>query len=378
MENNILLENILNGNADAISQFTESLSTQGWCLVTLPDTIIATVGKTSQKYISFFTKTPQQAKLLHSEYLGTDKPAIIPTDGPVLGYYISPGHKEGLRFLTGDRMKSLWEPIDVEEEMNNLSKVLHQTLIQLIKVTTDSLFKKPFSELAQEDIPLISGENFAMVDIAYYTHENHVKQGDVVQSVAPHYDPGILSLNVLSNQPGLQFKDKHQNWVDVPVSNNIGVIWAGELADKITDGRIKPGWHRVLCHRSNPVRMSIWIEACSKQQDLESSMSLLENITTKEEKSAQFQSISTEKPNRKRKSWDELKDIPPMQSLIVQPGQKLSSVLWDLSREYGIPMTKMVTYWCPFCLQNVPSLKSHAKEKHKEKISFAPGATSEW
>jgi len=268
-------------------------------------------------------------------------------------------------------MKSWWKPVEVAPETEDLATVLHHLLIKLIKAVSSAVFVMPLTDLAKLDIPLLSPENFAMMDIAYYTHEHHVKQGDVVESVAAHYDPGILSFNVLSNQPGLQFQDHHQNWVDVPVSNNIGVIWAGEFAAKITEGRIKPGWHRVLCNRSNPVRMSIWIEACTKQQDLASSMQVLENITIKEEKPAQILSVRTGKVTKKKRKKSGSND--PVKSLTVRRGQTLSTALRQASRKYGVPMTKLITYYCPFCLENVHSLDKHAKENHLEAITFETG-----
>jgi len=259
-------------------------------------------------------------------------------------------------------------------------------------------------KLSKQDITLLNQgifQRFAMLDIAYYNHEDHMKRkgelmmmkegekmkeegemkkegGDeVVVSVAAHYDPGILSLNVLNSQKGLQFLDDNQNWVDIPVSDSVGIIWAGDLAQKITDGRVKPGWHRVMCHKSAPLRTSIWIEACTSQQDLSMTLPGLEKITL-------AQAIDTQSVKfpfiMKYKGWGGPdKDIPIFESITVYPGQSLATVLTNTARLFGIPVTKAISLdYCPFCLETHQYLVVHVRQKHKDKVVFAPGAKEDW
>ncbi|CAF3467980.1 unnamed protein product [Rotaria socialis] len=63
----------------------------------------------------------------------------------------------------------------------------------------------------------------------------------------PHYDPGLLSISILSTHEGLQLKNMTNNeWIDELLQPNIGVIWLGEAAYRTTQNRLKPGIHRVI------------------------------------------------------------------------------------------------------------------------------------
>jgi len=214
-------------------------------------------------------------------------------------------------------------------------------------------------------------EPFGMLDIANYTHEDYVSVfGGQTESVAAHYDPGILSINVLSSAKGLQFLNSDQVWVDIPSDKALGVIWAGEMAKIITKEKVKPGWHRVQCYAKFPQRMSIWIEACTQQQELEYSMKILEKITNENQNEVSLPSVK----QQYEFLLDGPKKIPPLDQLVVKKGQSLGALLADASKRYGIPMTKSITYYCPFCLSNVHSLVEHAKESHSNKLTFDEGA----
>jgi len=59
----------------------------------------------------------------------------------------------------------------------------------------------------------------------------------------------------------------------------------------------------------------------------------------------------------------------------VFPGEKLSDILRKASMKYGMPMTKSIRYYCPFCLEAVGSLVKHTEEKHKSMIKYVEGGT---
>jgi len=265
-------------------------------------------------------------------------------------------------------------------------------LKKLLFEMEDAVFDRV--NLRKQDITLLnynlpSSDNslfkrFAMLDVAYYNHEDHLKKkgeidkqgNEVVISVAAHYDPGILSLNVLNSEKGLQFLDENKNWVDIPVSPSVGVLWAGALAEKITKGKVKPGWHRVFCHKAAPVRMSIWIEACTSQQDLSMSIPSLEKITIG--KASEADSVKFPSIRKYNKEFQADEDIPKFETITVYPGQSLSVILSNASRLFGVPMTKsMPMDYCPFCLELSEDLVEHAKKVHKDKVVFAPGV-KEW
>jgi len=77
--------------------------------------------------------------------------------------------------------------------------------------------------------------------------------------VGAHIDPGLFVLALPQTGLGLQLRDEHGTWVDVPKGK--GVIWAGSAGV----GRyVKGGEHRVVSHAS--CRMAMWHEMCTYGQ----------------------------------------------------------------------------------------------------------------
>ncbi|CAF1074608.1 unnamed protein product [Adineta steineri] len=87
-----------------------------------------------------------------------------------------------------------------------------------------------------------------MLGIVSYFDTNRSVQpppsnGQIIDQVScvPHYDPGLFSISILSTHEGLQLKDMTNNEeIDGPLESNIGVIWLGEAASRITGNRLKP------------------------------------------------------------------------------------------------------------------------------------------
>ncbi|CAF3963192.1 unnamed protein product, partial [Rotaria sp. Silwood1] len=83
----------------------------------------------------------------------------------------------------------------------------------------------------------------------------------------PHYDPGLLSISILSTYEELQLKNVITNeWIDALLESNIEVIWLGEAASRITENRLKPGIHRVIYPKESKPRVTIWYELCPIEQ----------------------------------------------------------------------------------------------------------------
>jgi hypothetical protein len=64
-----------------------------------------------------------------------------------------------------------------------------------------------------------------MVDIVSYFNKRPQVGSDL--NVAQHFDPGLISLNILSTLPGLQFL-AGEEWIDIPQQSNMGVLWLGK------------------------------------------------------------------------------------------------------------------------------------------------------
>ncbi len=76
-----------------------------------------------------------------------------------------------------------------------------------------------------------------------------------------------LSISILSTHEGLQLKNMMNNeWIYGPLDPNIGVIWLGEAASRITQNRLKPGIHRVTYPQEEKCRLTIWYEVCTIKQ----------------------------------------------------------------------------------------------------------------
>ncbi len=90
--------------------------------------------------------------------------------------------------------------------------------------------------IERADLPL-QEEHFGMLDIvSYFNDKNGFEpphNGQTTEEVncVSHYDPGLLSISILSTYEGLQLKNMtNDEWIDGPLEPNIGVIWLGEAA----------------------------------------------------------------------------------------------------------------------------------------------------
>jgi len=356
------LEDILAGSEEAINTLETNLTTNGWTFVLLTNDIIKLVEECVPQCLEYF-QSLQEDKLYYQEKLH-DK-----VDGPAYGYYKEGESKEGLRLLTGERLKQKWIPFDYPL-IKSLVKGLHQVLFDLITAIAQPIFHVTPDELGKE-LPLLKAknntnpfglQNFAMLDIAYYGPE---PGNDTKTRVSPHYDPGLLSLNVLSTRPGLQLQQPNDTWVDCPVGiSHVGVLWAGELAKILSKEKIKPGWHKVVHipeESENNPRMSIWIEACTKMQDLSYSLDILSNTVAKTDQNLGLPSLVDSRFDSTKK--------PPMTMVFIKKGESLYDGLLRASRQYGIPITKAIRrYYCPICLNNYRSLISHFGEEHSDRV----------
>ena len=126
--------------------------------------------------------------------------------------------------------------------------------------------------IEQANLPL-KEEHFGMFDIVSYFNEKHgfepPSNGQSTEEVncVSHYDPGLLSISILSTHEGLQLKDMNTNqWIDAPLESEIGVIWLGEAAVRLTDNHLKPGINRVIYRQEGKPRLAMLYEVYTKAQ----------------------------------------------------------------------------------------------------------------
>lgn len=134
--------------------------------------------------------------------------------------------------------------------------------------------------LARADMPAgyDTGAQVGMMDFAFYSNQRAGQappaQGASTEEVncVPHYDPGLWSISFFSSAEGLQLFDPVDNkWFAGPINTlqgqrNLGVLWLGEAAAKISQRKLKAGVHRVIFPAQEVKRLTMWYEACTIAQ----------------------------------------------------------------------------------------------------------------
>jgi isopenicillin N synthase-like dioxygenase len=185
-------------------------------------------------------------------------------------------HKEGVRFLS----RSF--PNDAPNEVKTLASAVAMELDTLAMNITKRLGKclriSPTAIALRADLPVAYGKHVGMFDIARYFNERAGQappaEGESIDDVncVPHYDPGLVSISFFSNQEGLQLFDPSTNqWYAGPVNTvpgqeKYGVLWLGDAAAKVSEGKWKAGVHRVIYPALQGPRLTMWYEACTVAQ----------------------------------------------------------------------------------------------------------------
>ncbi|CAF4520098.1 unnamed protein product [Rotaria sp. Silwood2] len=291
----------------------------GWCFVFLPAELVP--NSNLKMELSNFLKSGYEKR-------SYSQPSAI------YGYS-KLHHKEGIKLLTGSYFGQFAHkglvPSGLVEPLNYLSQVLDAVTKRLIEILDQySIFQREPSLstlIERADLPL-KDEHFGMLDIVSYFNNRSgfqpPKNGQTTEEVncVSHYDPGLLSISILSTCEGLQLKDMtNDEWTDGPLEPNIGVIWLGEAASRITQNRLKPGIHRVIFPKKSKYRQTVWYEVCTIEQ---------------------LKSISTEKKDELMAdgsvTFDNLLGLAP---ITVLPGETKLEFLKRVEMAHGLSMSKV-------------------------------------
>jgi len=340
---NIDLNKILNGNdANEVKQMQTQLEQNGWCFVTLPKELIPTHRLIDDLKI-FFHHNAGNLRFSNS--------------AQIYGYS-KVDHKEGIKLLTGSYFQMMVNKglvpgnRGLAESLNYLSQALDTVTKRLIEILDQHCVfqEKPslLTLIEKADLPL-NEEHFGMLDIVSYFNQksssetsNNASSTNEVNCVA-HYDPGLLSISILSTFQGLQLQDRSTGqWIDGPLESNLGVIWLGEAASRITNNRLKPGIHRVIYPVEQERRLTIWYELCTTQQ--------LENLSDKNK---------TEPMPGGTVMFDNLLHTG---GINVRPNENKLAFLKRTEQSFGISASKTgIPYYTDFAELNLP-YKSNADE----------------
>ncbi|CAF1287449.1 unnamed protein product [Adineta steineri] len=291
----------------------------GWCFVFLPTELIPDSNLINNIW-EFFKSGSNKRR--HSQ------------KSSVYGYSVI-NHKEGIKFLTGNYFNEFANkglvPTTLIQPLNYLSQVLDAVTKRLIEILDQySVFQQEpsLSTLIERAGLPFQSEYFGMLDIVSYFNNRNIfkpmRNGQTTEEVncVPHYDPGLLSISILSTHEGLQLKDMMNNeWIDGPLQSNIGVIWLGEAASRITQNRLKPGIHRVIYPQKRNYRLTMWYELCTIEQ---------------------LRSISVEKNNELMADGNvTFENLPEAAPITVLSGETKLDFLKRVEGAYGLSMFKL-------------------------------------
>jgi len=266
----VSLQEIVDGKRKAVGTVVDAMRTRGWIFVKLSEDIVELARLAEAPLMKFFSSgkltqrqiDKQREKLLH----------------PQLGYDESDPVKPSLRILTGTELEQqVLSKAIKPNHLKSLSTSVDDALVGLTESLAMALFGVSPAKLGKDHkLPLLASDDkkatkkqpkYALLEAAYYRN----KSVDREENCAPHYDPGLFSLNVLSNQPGLQFQDEEGNWVADPAEAGLGVLWTGwaatEAAKAAEMPEVKAAIHQVVHPgKMTKPRLSVWSEVCTLEQ----------------------------------------------------------------------------------------------------------------
>jgi len=314
------LKKILNSNDSIeIKKMETEFESNGWCFVFLPTELIP-----DSKLIN------EISKFFESDY----EKNSYSEPSKIYGYS-KVNHKEGIKLLTGSYFGKYANkglvPRTLVKPLNYLSQVLDAVTKRLIEILDRHLVfqqQQPsmLPVITRADLPL-QDEHFGMLDIvSYFNNKNgfqppHDGQTTDEVNCVPHYDPGLLSISILSTHEGLQLKNMaNDEWIDGSLEPNIGIIWLGEAASRVTQNRLKPGIHRVIYPQESKCRLTIWYEICTIEQ--------LTNLSGNKKNELMAAGTVT---------FDNLPGLAP---ITVLPGENKLEFLKRIERGYGLSTSK--------------------------------------
>eukprot|EP01130_Rhizamoeba_saxonica_P016422 TRINITY_DN758_c0_g1_i2.p1 TRINITY_DN758_c0_g1~~TRINITY_DN758_c0_g1_i2.p1 ORF type:complete len:435 (-),score=90.99 TRINITY_DN758_c0_g1_i2:52-1356(-) len=260
------LSQLLSNDIQQIELLTNNLTINGWSFIRMDHDLSTKALACGTEMESFFLSETSVKNQYFSE--------------PIFGYTSVP-HKESFRWKSGSRYGDVNYPKPSAIFM--ITSTLDRIFEDLLKNCSSNLFNCNYEDLLNlkqnngPDIPMLdqnATERWGLMDMArYYNKSSHIYEGGVHLNCVEHYDPGLLSLSVLSTAPGLQVKNMVTNeWVDCPYLNqdgSIAVMWCGEAVRNIPNCNLIPGIHRVKFVEGSHPRLALWHEVCTREQALD-------------------------------------------------------------------------------------------------------------
>jgi isopenicillin N synthase-like dioxygenase len=238
----INISKILDNDDIHIKMLKKSLILNGWCFVKFGDYFNEKTIFHAENIKKFFNKTNKEKNNYSYEYN--------------IGYYQN-DFKQHFKILTGDY--SLPKVSGYEKDASLKSMVFISVLMDKLMQKILLNMKTKIFNLKDIDMECLSVNNTETIGLLDFVEYKKNTQREYF--VGEHVDPGLFSLNIYSNQKGMEFYDyQEKKWIEMPLG--YGAIFCGQAAKTLCN--FPPAKHRVKNH--NAERLSIWYEIGIKSQ----------------------------------------------------------------------------------------------------------------
>jgi len=333
MQSLLSLHDILSGDKNTLKYLKIELAEKGWAFVRMQPELVKTVRDCIDPLQNFFSLDVSEKEKYHWNY--------------VFGY-TSVIHKESLRWFTKDRFDPELIPPNCKETISRLTVMMDDLMPKLVIASGKILIgtNKPSAIAEKLHLPLLlendSVPKWAMLDVAHYFND----QSKFDESPLPpdincdsHYDPGFISLSVLSTAPGLElFNPATDTWIaHTGEDESLAVLWCGKAASDASKGVLKPAIHRVLRKVGQP-RMAMWYEICTAEQEPKPSQKDYDNIMVQvKTQDLPVLQFNNKKNTNNSKNKFSRNERPPT---IKGEEEILKNHLLKTEKKTGIPRTK--------------------------------------
>ena len=242
MKDTISLSSILNEDPTTLNVLKQSIKTDGLCFVRID--MHQKLIKNTKSIVDSLFNTPQRVNFVGKYGTG----------------YKETEYKHHYRMITGN-----YNLPTISNKSTSFSKIFdthskqlsHETdklLLRLSDVMLKYIFKMTPSH--KQNLTVYGQSKAGLLDIVRYKPN---VPGDYY--VAEHVDPGLFSLNLLSNACGMEFYSKSkQQWIKQPLG--YGVIFCGRAAKEYSN--MPDVRHRVSNNKVG--RFTIWYEVGISEQ----------------------------------------------------------------------------------------------------------------
>eukprot|EP00253_Pinus_taeda_P012808 PITA_12808 len=225
----------------------------------IPDSLIARVQATGKAFFQLPTEEKEAYANEAQNIIGYGSKIGYSADSDAKlewgDYYynaIWPPHRR-------DMSKWLTQPSDFTETIDEYSRELSKLLELVMEVLSRDLGLETETSLNES----VGGERKELnMRMNYYPP---CPQPDLVLGLAPHSDPGAITILLQDQTPGLQIR-KDGAWIDVQCVPGALVVNIGDQIEIMSNGKYKSIEHRGMVHKDRS-RMS-WAVFCSPPRDM--------------------------------------------------------------------------------------------------------------